>query len=661
MEAERPYKLERVGPAQVVRYYADGFEQLSKQERIFAYYLSLAAISGRDIAIDQRHPHALEVRAILEQIYLHPSGIESGVMKQLSTYLKLFWINNGFYDNITSQKFIPECTFEQFVEACSLAQKNGASFDLTDESLDNKLLRLRDILFSPEYDPMLTNKTPGEDWIRSSAVNYYDRTLTYEEVRRWAETGHEQHPLNSSVRRTNGAIVEDVWRTGDAVHPAGKYAAFLELVIHYVEQALPYASSSFQETTLKKLIIFLRTGNAEDFREYNIHWVRDDARVDVNLGFIEVYLDPRSQKGEWQASVYMRNEEQTTLMQTLATQAQYFEDNAPWAAEFRKKFVTPLVANVVDALIQTGGTGPISPIGINLPNEQSLRQQYGSKSILLHNIVEASDQATGHVLVREFGFDDQEIEWEERYGTAADNLHTALHEVIGHGSAKMKTGLEGTNPSELLPGYYSTIEEARADCVALWYGWDPQLVEFGIVKDNEELTHLATTMYNQMFRGALTQLRQIGDHSLLEEDHMKNRQLIVHYVLENSGGVKMIRRDGKTYCRITDYQKSRASVGVLLAELTRIKGEGDAAAAKQLIDLYGLHVDKTLRDEVQSRASKLDVPLYLGFVQPTFEPVLDSSNKITDVTITYPPDLATQMLEYSKFTHHKSRAHAEKM
>ena len=536
----RRYSLERVGPALAVQYYADGFDALSPREKIFSLHLSRAAIAGRDIAVRQHHPLAIEVRELFEEIIRHPGAADPVVVRRITDYCKLLWINNGFYDNITSHKFLPGCTFDELKGACTTAAAIA------------KLGALAELIFSPSVDPVLTDKTPGKDWIRESAVNFYDRQLTLAQVQRWAEEGRERYPLNSTLTLRDGKIVENIWRAGDAAHAPGLYAAELLRVIRHLDDAVPFAASPYQAETINKLITFLRTGESGDFRDYNIHWVKDDSRVDFNLGFIEVYLDPRNQKGEWQTSVYMTNEAQTKLMRALAAEAQYFEDRGPWSREFRKNVDRIPVANAVDAIIQTGGTGPVSPVGINLPNEQAIRQRYGSKSILLENIDDATDRAMGHALVREFGYDEEEIGQEIRFGTAADKLHTALHEVIGHGSAKMKAGLEHTNPSDLLPGYYSTIEEARADCVALWYANEPKLLEIGAAADAESLHIIGATMYRQMFRGALTQLRQIGDHAQLEEDHMKNRQLIAHFVIAHSGGVTVEQRDGKTFYKLTD-------------------------------------------------------------------------------------------------------------
>jgi dipeptidyl-peptidase-3 len=647
---EKHYKLARVGPANIVQVYAQGFDQLTPKEKIFACYLYQASLAGRDIAIDQHHRNALEVRDLLEEIYQHSSGVDPQVNTKITTYLMLFWINNGFYDNLTSKKIVPECSFEEFKTACEIAQKNGAQLTIGGETLDTKLTRLRPVVFDPQYESIMTNKTPGEDFIARSAVNFYERGLTFKEVDAWAKAGKEQSPLNSFVAKEHGRLLEKVWRAGGEGAPSGAYGTDLRAVIKYLEMAVPYAASEFQAETVRKLIRYLRTGKVEDFRQFNIHWVKDDSKVDFIMGFIEVYLDPRGQKGEWEASVFFTDPEQTRLMQNLAKSAQYFEDKAPWKDEYKKKIDQIPIANVIDVAVETGGTGPVSPIGINLPNEQAIRQQYGSKSVLLHNIVEAADKASGKDLVREFACDPKEVEMTEKYGSLADNLHTAMHEVIGHGSGKVSEKLKGKDPADFLPGYYSTLEEARADLVALWNAWDPRLVDAGIAKDQEEARRIGETMYQQQIRVTLTQLRRIGKNDYLSEDHMKNRALIGHYVIENSKGVKVEVRDGKTYYHIVDYEATRQAMGQLLAEIMRIKAEGDLSAAKALVDRYGFKVDPRLRDEVQERVKKLDVAAYNGYVMPKLELIAGADGSPQDVKVSYPLDLASQMLEYSKFT-----------
>lgn len=649
-DSNRVYSIERVGPARVVQLYADGFDQLTPKEKIFCYWLSQAAIAGRDIAIDQHHPRMLEVRDLFEQVYTHSDGIDPAVKKSLTEYLKLFWINNGFYDNLTSKKFVPGMTAAQFRTAAEKAESNGAVFGGGSEKAGAVIDRLEGLIFDPAVDPVMTDKSPGQDWIAGSSVNFYGDGLTYPEVKKWADRGNEKHALNSKVVREKGRLTEKVWRAGGNGVPPGMYAPQLEAVIANLEKAIPYAASEYQEETVRLLVKFLRTGDLDDFRAYNIHWVADTSNIDFILGFIEVYLDPRGQKAEFEASIYYTDPEQTHLMRKLATYAQYFENKAPWDEKYKKQIDQVPIANVINVTTETGGTGPVTPIGINLPNEQSIREQYGSKSVLLHNIVDAYNKSGGKDLLKEFANNQAEIDRQEKYGTIADNLHTAMHEVIGHASGKVSDRLEGKDPSEFLPGYYNTLEEARADLVALWNAWDDKLVDIGVAANREEAREIGETMYDATVRTAINQLRRIGNNTQIEEDHMKNRQLIVYYIMKNSDAIGVEKRNGKTYFRVLDYDAMHAAVGTLLAEIMRIKAEGDFKAAKNLVDTYGLKVDIPLRDEVQQRVKNLDSPAYSGFVMPELVPVMDPEAKITDVKVEYPLDLAKQMLEWSAAT-----------
>lgn len=649
-EEDRKYKLERVGAVNIVQLYADGFDNLTLREKVFSYYLYQAALAGRDIAIDQRHPDGLEVRDLFEELYQFSAGIDPGVLQKVTHYLKLFWVNNGFYDHLTSKKFVPACSFEEFQDACRIAARNGGTLARKRGRLAKRLQRLRRVIFDPLYQPMLTSKSPGADLLAASAVNFYSSSLTFQEVEAWAKAGNEKHPLNSTVVKKDGQIAENVWRAGGDGVPPGKYAADLTAVIRYLEKAIPYAASHVQVETVRKLVRYLKTGDLEDFRQFNIHWVKDNSNVDFILGFIEVYLDPRGRKAEWESAIFYTDPAQTKLMRNLAGLAQYFEDKAPWRPEFKKTIEKSPIANVINVTVGTGGTGPTMPIGINLPNEQAIRQQHGSKSVLLNNVVEANEKAQGILVTKEFAWDAEEIEREEKYGSRANNLHTAMHEIIGHGSGKASEKLQGKDPSRFLPGYYNTLEETRADLVALWNAWDEKWVDIGLAKDANEARLVGETMYRQQVRATLAQLRRIGKSEELAEDHLKNRALIGNYMIQNSSAIKVEVRNGKTYYRIVDFEAARHVVGQLLAEVMRIKAEGDLEAGRALVDRYGLKVDVKLRDEVQQRASKLDVPAYTGFVMPRLEPVNDASGQVSDVRVSYPLDLAAQMLEYSKFT-----------
>ena len=641
---ERSYSLERVGPARVVQLYADGFEGLTLTERIFVYYMSHAALAARDIALDQHHRYALEVRDLVEGVVRHKDAVDPALFGQVLTYTKLFWINNGPYDNITSRKFVLACTPDQFRTAAEQALAAGADLGLGTESLDAKLARLGPLLFDPAVEPIMTNKTPGEDWIRASAVNFYGPDVSMGDVERWVRTGRQHNDLNSTLVKINGRLIEEVWRAGTNGVPPGRYAEDLESAISFFEQAIPYASGPYQQETIRKLIRYFRTGDLEDFRQFNIHWVGDTSRVDFVSGFIEVYLDPRGEKAEYEASVYWADEVLTKSIRAIAANAQYFEDRMPWDDRYKKNDVKPLTANVVNYALSTGGTGPVSPIGVNLPNEQMIRERYGSKSVVLANVMDAAEKSSGQVLTDEFTWDEQERQLQLTVGTLASNIHTALHEVLGHASGK--TMVAG-DPASYLPGYYSTLEETRADLVALWHVWDERLIEIGAIPSVD----VAKQMYNAFVRNALLlQLRRIPEGDQLEEDHMKNRQLIAAYVLRNSKAIALEQRDGKTYARILDYGAMRQAVGTLLSEVMRIKAEGDLEGAQRLVDTYGLKIDTALRDEVLSRIAHLDVASYNGYVMPEYSLVHDASGTITDVTVSYPLDLTTQMLSWSTFT-----------
>jgi len=656
--SDRKYAIEKIqmgdfGPVRIVQLYADGFEKLSLKEKIFTYYLAQSAIAARDIAIDQRHRYALEVRELLEAIYTHPKGIDKKVYDDIVLYTKFFWVNNSMYDNITSRKFVMPCTFEQFSTALKTAIKNGATVTLAKgETLDQKLERLRPTLFDPMFEPIQTNKTPGQDMIAGSANNLYEGT-TFAEVDAWAKAGNEKNDLNSKVVKENGKLVEKVYRTGNkhlggTIEP-GLYAADLQAAISYLEKAKEYASNALQAENISKLIKYYQTGDLKDWREYNIGWVQEtQSQVDMIHGFVEVYLDARGAKGQFEAVINFANPELTEVFQKVGNNAQYFEDRMPWAEQYKKKDVKPLKYTVINVVVETGDAGPVSAIGINLPNEQDVREQYGSKSVTLYNIVDAYDKTSGKDILKEFAFDNEEIALQEKYGNIADNMHTALHEVLGHASGKVSPNLK-VDPQAALPGYYSTLEEARADLVALWHIWDPKLVEIGIIPNTMDVVK---AMYNKEIRNAcLVQLQRVPKgHDQLEEDHMKNRQLIAHWLWKNADCIERIEKNGKTYFRITNYEKMRDGVGKLLAEIQRIKSEGDFNAAKALVDTYGLKIDTALRDQVLARVEKLDRAVYTGFVMPKLEPVKNNKGEIVDVKISYPLDFGKQMLEYSAFT-----------
>ncbi len=639
---KRIYELERVGSARTVQLYADGFESLTKRERLFAYYMAKAAVSGRPIAIDQTNKYAVRIMKLCQEILLSPKGISAKTLKSIRDYLKLFWINNGMYDYATARKFIPACTPGEFEAALTRAAQNRGTPSRISKDRMKVFRQVRRAMFDPEYLNVVTDKTPGHDFISQSANNFYEG-LTTGEVDRWAKKDKEKNPLNSKVVSRDGRIEEIVWRAGNGRVPPGMYSQELSEIITNLEKARAYAADERQAKSVNLLIRFFRTGDLADWEKFNINWVKDSPNVDFILGFIEVYMDPRGQKGKFESVIYFTNKEQTKLMRKLAANAQYFEDRAPWKDEYRKKKVKAPIANVVNVIVETGDAGPISAIGINLPNEQAIRQTHGSKSVLLHNVVAAYKASEPKGLLEEFCFDKEEVRRAKKYGQIADDLHTGMHEVLGHASGRVSNRLKG-DPADHLPGYYSTLEEARADLVALWNVFDPRLKKLKMVESDD----VSKEMYDAYVRNVFLQLRRIPCGIQLEEDHMKNRQMVVQYIMENSDSIEVVRRKGKTYFHIRDYMKMRQAVGKLLAEVMRIKAEGDLEAGRHLVDTYGLKINTAWRDEVVRRVRKLKLSAYTGFVMPDLSPVIDKRGNVADVKIEYPLDLTKQMTEYSR-------------
>jgi len=641
---KRVYELERIGNARAVQLYADGFESLTKKEKIFAYYMAQAAVAGRKIAIDQTNKYALEILSMCEEVISYPKGIPSKTRKAIGAYTKLFWINNGMYDYATARKFVPACTPVEFETALSIAEKNREKSCGQSESCLKKYKKVERVIFDPNFMPVVTDKTPGHDFIEQSANNFYEG-LTTSQVDEWANGGNEKNPLNSKAVSDSGKIREIVWRAGTDGVPPGMYSKELGTIIVNLEKAKKYAAHKHQLRTIDHLIDYFQTGDPADWEKFSVSWIKDSSKVDFILGFIEVYMDPRGQKGKFESVVYFVDKEQTKLMRKLASNARYFESRAPWKDEYKKKDVVAPVANVVNVIVETGDAGPISAIGINLPNEQSIRQTHGSKSVMLHNVVAAYKASEPKGLLEEFCYDRSEIRRAKQYGQFADDLHTAMHEVLGHGSGKVSDSLKG-DPADHLPGYYSTLEEGRADLVALWNVFDPKLRQIKMV-DSEEV---GKAMYDAYVRNVFLQLRRIPTGDQLEEDHMKNRQMVVNYIMRNSDAIEVEKKRNKTYFKITDYQKMREAVGRLLAEVMRIKAEGDLSAGKALVDKYGLKIDAAWRDEVLKRVKKLKISAYTAFVMPSLRATKDESGRIFDVKVAYPLSLTDQMLEYSEIT-----------
>jgi dipeptidyl-peptidase-3 len=636
-QQDRKYLLERVDDAAVVQLYADGFTALPLDQKQLIYHLYRAAIAGRDIYYDQRYAHNLEMRSVLEEILTHAEGVEAETLDEVHRYTKLFWLNTGPYNNLTARKFVLKCTPEAFAAAARAAQKAGAKFPLRKgETLDAMLVRMRPWFFDPASDPIVTNKTPGhgKDILAESANNLY-AGVTMKDL----EGFTERYPLNSRLVKKGGKLVEEVYRVG------GRYDADIRRIIAHLEDAVPFAPPPMAKA-LAALVTWYRTGETADRVAYDVAWVQDrESPVDTINGFVEVYMDPRGHKGSWEALVFYVNPTKTAGIRKLAADAQWFEDRMPWADQYKKTGVRGITANAIDVVIETGDSGPITPVGINLPNDQTIREQYGSKSVSLSNVNEAYDRSTSAEFRREFAWTPEEAARAEKWSSVASELTTDLHEVIGHASGKISEKLNGS-PQTVLKEQYSALEESRADLVALYFVPSPRLVELGILQASDQ-DEIVRAEYEAYTRNALVQLRRIREGTQIEEDHMRNRQMIVRWLMANSKAIDVRERDGKTFYVMVDAKAFTEGVGRLLAEVQRIKAEGDYEAARKLFDTYGVHFDARLRDEVVARVDRLNMPSYTGFVQPKLERVVDASGRLTDVRISYPMDLTTQMLEYS--------------
>ena len=639
MTSERQYLLERVDDVAVVQLYADGFAGLSLREKILVWHLYLAALAGRDIYYDQRHALALEMRSVLESILTHARDVDPVVLREIRRYTKLFWINSGPYNNVTARKFVLNLTEAQLLAAATAAANSGAVLTRTPvTSVAALVQRLAPMFLDPAIDPTVTNKTPGpgHDLLSASSNNLYSGVRLSD-----LDSFTERYGLNSRLRRQEDRLLEEVYRVG------GRYDREIRRIITHLRDALPHATPSMAEA-LKALIRFYETGEDADRVAYDITWVRDqDSPVDTINGFVEVYMDARGVKGAWEGIVSYVNEAKTRDIQALADNAQWFEDRMPWDSRFRKPDVTGVTARAIEVVVETGDSGPLTAIGINLPNDQAIRERYGSKSVTLANVTDAYERSTPPAMRVEFSWSSEEAERAMKWGGMAQELATAMHEVIGHGSGRMAPGVNDP-PHRLLGEQYSSIEEARADLVALYFLPDPKLVELGIVPAADH-DQIVATEYEYYVRNALVQLRRVREGTQLEEDHMRNRQMIVNWLRAHSASVEVRRRDGNTYFVMVDADEFRKGVGQLLGEVQRIKGEGDASAARDLFETYGVHFDPVLRDEIVARVDRLQLPSYTGFVMPRLEPRRDERGAIVDVEISYPCDLETQMLEYSFF------------
>ena len=642
----RPYLLERVDDAAVVQLYADGFSSLPLREKTLVWHLYQAAIAGRDIFYDQTSSDGLAMREVLEGIVRHPAGVPAAALAEITRYTTLFWINSSPYNNLTARKFVLALEPEALAAAAKTAAANGAEFPTRPgESLDQLLSRLGPMFFDPNVKPSVTTKTPkpGEDLLRASSNNLY-AGVTLTDLAGFTE----KYPLNSRLVKTPSGLVEEVYRVG------GRYDAQLREVVTHLTAAKAFATPEMARA-LDALVTWYRTGEATDRRTYDIAWVEDKASpVDTINGFTEVYLDARGMKGAWEAVVSYVNREKTEGIRRLAANAQWFEDRMPWDPQYRKAGVTGITANAIDVVVETGDAGPVTPVGINLPNDEWVREHHGSKSVSLSNVSEAYDKSTDAGFRTEFAWTAEEAARSAAWGSLAGELTTNMHEVIGHASGRTSARLQGS-PQRALKEYFSALEEGRADLVGLYFIADPKLVELGLIPADRQ-DAVVRAEYEAYTRNALVQLRRVRQGTQLEEDHMRNRQMIVHWLIANTKAIETRARDGKTFYVMADPAAFRQGVGRLLGEVQRIKAEGDVSAAKKLFDTYGIHFDPKLRDEVVARVAALKLPSYTGFVQPRLEAVTGADGAITDVRISYPQKLATQMFEYADATRASRRA-----
>jgi dipeptidyl-peptidase III len=635
--SDRPYLLERVGEAAVAQLYADGFPALPLREKILVWHLYNAVLAGRDIFYDQRYAHNLEMREVLEEILTHADGIEPATLAEIQRYTKLFWLNTGPFNNLTARKFVLQCGPAAFAVAAETAGRNGAAFPLrAGESLSDLLHRMEPLFFDLAFESICTSKTPGagQDILESSANNLY-QGVSMADVSGF----DERHPLNSRLVRRAGALVEEVYRSG------GRYGAEIDAIVGHLEQAIPFATPPMAEA-LAALVKFYRTGDSADREAYDIAWVSDrESPVDTINGFIEVYLDARGMKGSWEGLVYYVNHEKTEAIRALAREAQWFEDHMPWDPAYRKQGITGVTGNAVEVVVETGHAGPVTPVGINLPNDQHVRERYGSKSISLANVTEAHEKATPRGFRKEFSWTPEEADRAEKWAAFAGELMTNMHEVIGHGSGRIESRLNGS-PQAFLREHFSALEESRADLVALYFIADPKIAGLGLVAPGDQ-REVVLAAYESYARNALVQLRRVREGTQIEEDHMRNRQMVVRWLIANTTAIEARMRDAKTYYVMTDAAAFREAAGRLLAEVQRIKATGDYDAAAALFEAHGIHFDPALRDEVVTRVEALDLPSYTGFVMPRLRPVCDERGEIADVEVSHPLDFTAQMLEYS--------------
>lgn len=645
---EFSYIVDQFADLQILRYQVPGFANLSLRQKQLLYHLSEAALMGRDILFDQNGRYNLVIRRTLEAVYLYGKVDKSSADYQaFEVYLKRVWFANGIHHHYGEDKFIPGFS-EAFFDAAVRSVDTSLLPLKAGETVDALLARLKPVIFDPSVMPKRTVQSGDTDWIQASANNYYGEDVTQAEVEafygKMKAEGDSRCPLsyglNSRLEKENGQLVERVWKVG------GLYSEAIERIVAELEKATAFAENEKQRRIIATLIDYYRTGDLRTFDAYSILWVEDtDSQVDFVNGFIETYGDALGLKASWESTVNFRNEEATRRTQIISENAQWFEDHSPVDKRFKKERVKGVSAKVITVTMLGGDCYPSTPIGINLPNADWIRRDHGSKSVTIENIMEAYDKASqGSGFTDEFVWSDEERNRIKTYGFLTDMLHTDLHECLGHGSGQL---LPGTDP-DALKAYASTLEEARADLFGLYYLADPKMQELGLVPDGEAFK---AEYYKYMMNGLLTQLVRIEEGKDVEEAHMRNRQLIARWVFEQGATDKVVelkKREGKTFVVIHDYQQLRVLFGKLLAEVQRIKSEGDYEAGRSLVENYGVKIDPVLHHEIRERYVRLHLSPYKGFVNPVMREVKDNSGHVTDITLDYTEGYAEQMLRYSR-------------
>ncbi len=645
-ESNFEVECDRFADLQVLRYQIPGFEELTAQQKELAYYLYEAANCGRDMIYDQKYKYNLTIRRTLEAIFNSYKGEKSGTeWAGFETYSKRVWFSNGIHHHYSNLKFVPECSpeyFESLVKGSDVTQ-----LPLDGKTIDAFLAEMKPVMFDPKVGAKSVDLASGIDNVKASANNFYEGVSQAEVEAYYAARMKKDDSmpvswgLNSKMVKENGVLAEKVWKSG------GMYGASIDKIVYWLEKAVGVAENDKQKKALTLLVAYYKTGDLKKWDEYNIAWVADvDSRIDVVNGFIEVYGDAIGKRASYESVVSIKDMEATKRIAAIAKEAQWFEDHSPIMPDHKKKEVKGITAKVITVIQEAGDAAPSTPIGINLPNANWIRQQHGSKSVSLGNIVHSYNKvAAKSPMLKEFAENEAQIKRTQEFGALAGDLHTDMHEVIGHASGKINKGVG--DPDQTLKNYASTLEEARADLVALYYVLDPKLVEMGVMPSLD----CGKAEYDgYIMNGLITQLTRLNIGENLEEAHMRNRQLNAKWAYEmgkKDNVIEFIKRDGKTYVKVNDYDKLRILFGELLKEIQRIKSEGDFKAATALVEGYGVMVDQELLKEVKERFNKLNVAAYKGFIQPRLTPVMEGE-KVVDVKVEYPSNFTENMLRLGK-------------